>query len=118
MKVDEFNKISEYIFGNCLNVLTQKNKEYASDEDKLANFKEAAALKDETPEKALWGMWVKHIISIKKIIRDIDMGILPTEKIFLEKVTDNINYSVLLAGLLEERLANDSKTQEPSSASK
>ncbi len=109
MKVDNFNDMIMEIFDNCKAVLTYKNKEYVSGEDRLANFKETAALKDETPEKALWGMWVKHIISIKKIILDLDRGIIPTAKMLSERIEDNINYSVLLNGLIVERWTDESK---------
>jgi hypothetical protein len=71
--------------------------------DKLENFKQAGAMKGETPERALWGMWVKHITSIRKIVEDLDKGIVPTLKLLSEKLGDNINYSLLLEGLIRER---------------
>lgn len=89
---------------HCITLLDAKNKEYASDDDKLANFKEAGALKGETPEKALWGMWCKHVISIKKIIDDLDrLRLVPTTKTLDEKISDNINYLLLLEALITER---------------
>ena len=103
MKVPEFEALVEKRLEACRKLLGVKNKEYANDGDKLSNFKEAAALKGDTPEKALWGMWAKHIISIKKIVNDLDKGIVPTDALLAEKCADNINYTLLLEALVTER---------------
>jgi hypothetical protein len=104
MKLKDFDAVVEERLGKCREVLTSKNKEYASDVDKLENFKQAAGMKGETPERALWGMWVKHITSIRKIVEDLDRGKVPTLALAAEKLGDNINYSLLLEGLLRERI--------------
>jgi hypothetical protein len=49
-------------------VLSKKAGEYSSENDRLHNFKRAAALNCETPEKALAGMLTKHIVSIYDMI--------------------------------------------------
>ena len=118
MKTKEFNELVTRRLAHCITVLDAKNKEYASDVDKLANFKEAGALKAETPEKALWGMWAKHIISVKKIVEDLDhtlilksgAGFLPTQKTLDEKISDMINYALLLEGLIQERRNHQDST--------
>ncbi len=103
MNIKDFEALSKERFASCEKTLFAKNKEYAEDGDKLSNFKQAGLLKGETPERALWGMLAKHLISIKKIIYDLDKGIIPSRSILAEKVGDVINYHLLLEGLVEER---------------
>jgi len=102
-----FDDLVTVRFNKCLNTLTLKSEEYARDGDRLHNFKTAARIDNETPEKALWGMWKKHIVSIRDMIHDIDKGILPSESVLNEKMTDNIDYTVLLEGLIRERMNKD-----------
>jgi hypothetical protein len=102
MNIPEFEGLVDKRLDHCRKLLGVKNKEYANGGDKLSNFKEAAALKGETPEMALWGMWAKHIISVKKIVLEID-GEIPTEKMLDDKFSDMINYTLLLEGLIQER---------------
>ncbi len=61
-------------------------------------------MKGETPERALWGMWVKHLVSVMDIIYDLDKGKLPTRDILDEKIKDTINYAILLKALIIERM--------------
>ncbi len=111
MLLEEFKKVVEDRFEYCKKLLYgEKNKEYSRDGDKLHNFKVAARYKGETPEKALWGMWVKHIVSIEDIINDLEKGIVPSYKTLDNKIGDGINYYLLLEGLLVERLPDQSCT--------
>jgi len=41
------------------------------------------------------------------MIHDIDKGILPSESVLNEKMTDNIDYTVLLEGLIRERMSKN-----------
>jgi hypothetical protein len=105
MTLGDFKKIVEKRFEFCKDLLYHsKNVEYSRNNDKLHNFKQAAAMKCESPEKALWGMWVKHIISIQDMIADTEKGIVPSERTIDEKMSDNINYTLLLEALLRERV--------------
>ncbi|MCK5237536.1 MAG: hypothetical protein KAR06_11225 [Deltaproteobacteria bacterium] len=103
MNGKDFQKIVDASKARIDNSISTKNKEYASSEDKLSNFKDVGLIKGETPEKSLWGMWVKHIASLKAIVLDLDEGILPSEKLLDEKAKDNINYTILLEALIHER---------------
>ena len=84
-------------------VLSSKASEYADDTDRLHNFKVAASLKGETSRQALAGMMVKHTVSV------YDMAL--SDKSFSlaqwdEKITDHINYLILLrAVVLDEQKA-------------
>lgn len=81
--------------------LTAKAEEYATDSDRLHNFKKAAVLTGGTPEEALWGMLVKHIISVSDIIEG---GNTPSLVLVDEKVGDCINYFILLEAIWTEKI--------------
>ena len=55
-----------------------------------------------TPEKALVGMWTKHIISILDIVDGLDKKLVPVEMIE-EKIGDAVNYLILLEAMLKDR---------------
>lgn len=55
MKHEEFERILCNVLEDSRKVLSAKAKEYASSNDRLHNFKAAAAIDGETPERALWG---------------------------------------------------------------
>ena len=76
--------------------LEYKGWEYASDESPYQNFYGGASLKNESPERVLWGYLTKHIISLKDAIdgRQVD---------YTEKIKDIQAYLVLLEGLLHKR---------------
>lgn len=85
--------------------LQKKNKEYASENDPFHNFKAAGRRRDQTPEQALVGMMAKHEVSVDDLVEWA--GISPeriTKKLIDEKIGDNINYLILLEGLLKERI--------------
>ena len=110
MNASEFDKLVVARLGYCRQVLNAKASEYATS-DRLHNFKVAAALQDIEPETALLGMWAKHIVSIRDIIEDIEhRGKIPKSALLSEKITDVINYALLLEGLIEERRA---ATEDP-----
>lgn len=98
MKVEQFDKIVEEQLKRSTNVLVKKAGEYAT-EDRLHNFKVAAELYGERPQQALAGMMAKHTVSIydmckNKKVYPIDM--------WNEKITDHINYLLLLRAIVEE----------------
>ena len=100
-----FNDILAQRLRKIQNVLGKKAEEYARGGDRFHNFRVAARIKNETPERALLGIWMKHIVSVLDLIDWIESS---PEKITLElideKIGDNINYLILLEGLLMERL--------------
>ena len=53
-------------------------------------------------------MMLKHEVSIRDIVDDLDKGVLPSDKMLLEKVGDVINYYLLLLALITERKNNAS----------
>lgn len=98
MKAKTFKKIVNNQVGLCKTVLLKKADEYAS-HDRLHNFKVAAALQCEEPKQVLAGMMAKHTVSIFDMCRS--KKDYPLE-MWEEKITDHINYLLLLKALIEE----------------
>lgn len=106
MKHNDFIDSVNHTLGHCCDLLLIKSEEYTPDEDdRLAAFKQAAALERTTPERALFGMLAKHLISVQNMcdtkIRDY------TKERWQEKITDSINYLLLLKGLVDEEFEAD-----------
>ena len=97
MNSANFEKILEQQIKQCKNVLTNKGREYAT-EDRLHNFKVAAGLQGITPQQALAGMMCKHTVSIYDMCRNGGYDIV----VWDEKITDHINYLLLLRALVVE----------------
>ena len=99
MKIDVFNKVVKEQLLVCEHLLTGKGHEYAPDAvdesniDRLAHFKKAAAIIDGTP------MRTKPLVSISDMCTD---GRSYSLDRWTEKITDSINYLLLLKALVEE----------------
>lgn len=102
MKIEDFNNIVEYRLRQCRSILVPKGEEYSRNGDRLWNFKRAGELLGCTPERALLGMWTKHLISIMDIIDDLDLAIIPSDELMNEKFNDAINYVMLLEALIKD----------------
>jgi hypothetical protein len=99
----EFRSIMLSRIRKIQDTLDAKGKEYASDDDRLHNFKQAAMLLDGKAPMALLGMLVKHWVSIQDIIRNVQQkDVWPAPALVDEKIGDAINYLILLEALLLE----------------
>lgn len=98
MKYEKFERVIQDQVCRCLDTLVVKAKEYAT-EDRLHNFKVAAALHGCTPEKALAGMMAKHTVSVYDMCNS---GEVYNLDLWDEKITDSINYLLLLRAIVEE----------------
>jgi hypothetical protein len=109
MQTPEFDKIVQSRIGKIGKILSNKAKEYASWVDRLHNFKVAARITGETPEMALRGMLMKHIVSVFDIIEHCRT--LTIRQIIIdEKLGDSINYLILLEALLYERYGYEAES--------
>lgn len=99
MTTPEFNKVVEDQLTRIRNVLVKKAAEYNLDDDRLSVFKHAAGLSKETPEEALYGFMLKHIISVTDMVNSKQAY---PEELWNEKITDICNYLILLQGLLRD----------------
>lgn len=101
----EFNDVIVRQTERCKSILITKGAEYApkatknSNADRLAHFKKAAVVMNTTPRAALMGMLSKQLISISDMCTD-DKDY-PKEQ-WEEKITDSINYFLILRALVEE----------------
>lgn len=99
MNSEWFEKVIKEQIKTCEDVLIGKAKEYATDDDRLHNFKNAAGMMSCDPKEALAGMMAKHTISVYDMCRSgKDYPI----ELWNEKITDHINYLLLLKAVVEE----------------
>ena len=102
MHNNQFQEVLDTQIQQTTNTLAGKAEEYASDNDRLANFKSAAHLNHTTQAQAVTGMMSKHTVSVYDMVYD---GKPQTAAVWDEKIGDNINYLILLkAVLIEEGL--------------
>lgn len=98
MKYEEFADVVEEQIGRCKDVLIVKGREYAT-EDRLHNFKVAAELQGVSAQQALAGMFSKHVVSVFDLCRSDEEHDLEH---WDEKITDSINYLILLRAVIQE----------------
>ena len=99
MNDKQFNEVVDRQFSLCREILKEKSIEYTDGYvDKLRQFKAAASLESSNPKAALFGMLTKHLCSLADMCADGDAPIYKWD----EKITDSINYLLLLRALVEE----------------
>lgn len=102
MNTEDFEIAIRAQIARCTDVLIQKAAEYASDVDRLHNFKVAAKLQGITVKEALAGMMAKHTTSVYDMVasgQDYSVGM------WNEKIGDHINYLLLLRAIIDEERA-------------
>jgi hypothetical protein len=100
MQSEEFNEVLDMQINRCVDVLKVKSDEYSSEEDRLHNFKVAATLRGVSVIQALSGMMAKHTVSIYDMCEsDFDFS----SDVWDEKITDHINYLLLLRAAVVEK---------------
>lgn len=107
MNYKEFNEILKSRMEKTVDVLDTKANEYARNEDRLSNFKRAAAMLQVIPARALVGAWSKHITSILDMVDDWQKGKQAPVPVWEEKIGDAINYLILLEALVKEGTNED-----------
>ena len=106
MDNEKFSNVVEDQLTYCKRLLLAKGQEYSPKElinDRLHQFKVAAAIQRCSPKEALVGMMAKHTISIFDMCHDDKSSYEKWE----EKITDHINYLLLLKAIVREE--NDEK---------
>lgn len=99
MDSGDFNEVVGEQLQRSHDLLISKNAAYNPNEDKLHIFKRVAALRNTTPQGALSGMMVKHTGSVYDMCESGEEY--PIE-VWNEKITDHINYLLLLRAVVEE----------------
>ena len=100
MTSEVFNQHLQHMQEVTVDTLMNKAKEYATDGDRLHNFKVAASVQGISPTAALAGMMAKHTVSVYDMIGTGDFY--PLE-LWEEKIKDSINYLFLLWALVQEK---------------
>lgn len=93
MLTDRFNALLGEIREASLDTLLRKNAKYASDEDRLHNFKVGAAITGGTPAQAALGYMAKHLAALQDMVTRDDFHDRDDLK---EKIQDSINYLVFI----------------------
>ena len=107
MNHDKFIESISTTLTRCCDLLIEKGREYNSEVDRLAAFKQAGALERTTPQRALFGMVAKHLVSLQNMC-DAEIKDYSPER-WQEKIGDTINYMLLLQGLVDEEYQEVSK---------
>lgn len=105
----KFEKIVKNRVDKIEKILVEKGKEYAKENDRFHNFNEAARMEGSTPEKALWGMFLKHYVSVRDMVfqnRKFEIDQID------EKIGDAINYFILLEGLLKIKISEEKNEEK------
>jgi len=109
MQKQDFVASAEKNLTEIIELLKKKGKEY-SNGDTFSNFKAASGGLSfhKKPEMVAWEYMVKHLQSVKDIIS----GDVPSSKEILdEKFNDIIVYSLLIKGMLQEKLDADAEVR-------
>ena len=104
-----FNEILISRIGKIQDTLRKKGDEYVVGGDILHSFRAAANITNTTPERALRGMMMKHLVSVLDIIESED--ITPIDVVD-EKLGDLINYLILLEACLIDRIQTHAMVNE------
>jgi len=98
MKTGEFNILVAEFFGECQDILDKATLDYATENDRLANFKELAIILDTTPGEVLMVYFMKHLISIRNYYK----GRQSNREDIRGRFKDAVNYLILGLALVEE----------------
>lgn len=107
----EFEKQVAILFADCFDTLVRKDVEYAGHGDAFEAFREAAKVEGVIPEEIARRYRLKHDMSLKKMINDLqlqngrDENL--TEEFIIEKCGDIICYTALIYGMLMERIRDE-----------
>ena len=88
------------IFTRCISLMVSKNDEYTNGADFFHNFDKASEMSGKTREQVLKMYKLKHDVSIDDMI---EKPMCYDDKIIEEKITDAINYLVILEMMLKDR---------------
>lgn len=99
MTPDIFESIVNTQVKHCTDLLLSKGQEYAPGVDRLAAFKKAAGLLDQTQAQAAFGMLAKHLVSVADMVQS---GEHYSPERWDEKIGDSINYLLIIRAIIIE----------------
>ena len=108
MTFEEFDKLQQSLFDDIVKIGAGKGREYASSDDRLANFKRLAPECGIKPELVAWVYFRKHLDSISTYLKE---GKELSEETIRGRFLDAINYLTLIYGLIVESQVNQTKLE-------
>ncbi len=102
----------EFLFKDLSDKMQQKAKEYSRNNDAFHNFNQGTQRTGEDPRLILYGMMLKHLISIDDIFADLRKGIETPMSVVDEKVGDAIIYFALFH-TMSKSIARDRSEKLP-----
>lgn len=111
MNAKHFEELCRELLDKSAGTLFNKSKEYASDEDRLANFRQPTTMMNMSQAEVCLMYQMKHIASVSKIARETSQGILPSKELLQEKCQDMLNYTLLFYANVMDMI--EQKAQEP-----
>lgn len=109
MNQKEFDDHLSWRIGEIKKVLGAKGKEYLRNDNPLHVFEAGSLITGETSAKVLDGFLLKHLISYRDILKDLEEGKMPSPEKIEEKFGDIINYFILQEAIMYDAI-NKSKT--------
>ncbi len=103
MTSEEFNRLLDELDGSSLSTLKAKNSKYASDDDRLHNFRVGSDISGLTTAETCWGYLTKHLTALRDMVVNNDFK---DRDDFLEKCQDSINYIRFLWCIGNEERSN------------
>ena len=111
MDIRNFENVVNLQLTRCTEMLKVKGSEYAPGYDVLQNFKDAANMNGTSEEQALWGYVTKQLVSLKDMVKTSPTNHSMTH--WEEKLSDVINYMLLLKAIVVEAHWNEEASHQP-----
>jgi hypothetical protein len=108
MTTEKFEEIFNSRIEKIKDLLIVKAKEYATNDDRLHNFRKAANRLGTSMEAICWQHFCeKHLVSLDDIINDTKLGKFPSKEKLEEKLMDILIYGFLLEAAFVEDIEVD-----------
>ena len=95
--------VKQNTFDHIDSLLATKGSEYSGKTNRFENFLDAGRSDNIQPERALWGMMLKHYISIRKFVFELVTDQRRSVDKWSEKIDDMITYLILLKAMIRRR---------------
>ena len=102
----ELEKLIEERIQTCKRVLLKKSEEYSSESDRMRNFNTAGRMLGMPPYRVAFMYMMKHFESVYEIVVNDRPA---TPSVWEEKITDLINYLLLIDAMWRNMYGNISE---------
>lgn len=104
-KNKKFDNVVSTTLESCKQTLLVKGREYRRNNNPFHNFDRGVQSDPrKSREEVIWGMALKHHISVMDMIDDVKEGIKPSEEIIDEKFGDYINYLLIMKASIKDKV--------------